>query len=139
MPNESSVGQDHAGWKPPVAPGILLGAKAAASSAREMRAEHSERVDFGQEQVRNDALADLQKETASLLGGVTRTKVMDTALEKIADDFVLAVADADGKLNPTLPRAAALDGYKSDVEGAKNAAISRVRQIADDFWEKFDV
>lgn len=125
MPNESFIGQDLSGWKPPLRPGVPSGAK-------------SERVDFGQEQVRSDALAAFQREAATLLNDITRTKNMDNALEKISSDLASAIADADAKADPTLPRALALDGYRKMVDSAKSAALSRVRIIAEDFWNKFD-
>jgi hypothetical protein len=138
MSPETSVGHEHSGKVPP---GVILGRKADAPVPKLPKVDLSartERIEYGVDSARDQALADFEKEIKKAFTSVTVTKNMGAEIEGIRADFKRTVDEEAARLDHTLPRMAVLDGYKTSLEAAKSRAVGRAKIIADAFWEKFE-
>ncbi len=138
MPHDGFIGRENVGGHPPVAPGVLLRAKADKSPARKLDAVETERIEHGHENIRKEAFAAVLREIDESRGVIVLSADAKREIAKMIADFAITVLDLDAKQDLTLPVKASVEGYKKSLEAARENASDRIRELVSDSWEKYE-
>lgn len=81
---------------------------------------------------------DLTEKIGGMIAGFETVPSLKRTKDQAIADFSAFAAEQYGKLNPTLPVSASLDGYRKTLREGKERALARVRESYTQFQEDFE-